>query len=243
MIQKTKLSTSVSTLIAETECRKYVIEEGFVDFFNYGVTTRAVDSVFGGKKKLEKLVKEELLKKYKTIDISKLDPEEIKKEVEEKADSAARKLASQEFINGVKSILVSGLLNGIMNSMINGLLTLVLTFDPKKAIESMIRGFITGVLIEFLYQGFRVVYQEVKKRIYKDPYATPTTGEMIVIFLLTIAIFTGAYVYIMTGGTATAAQIGMAIVMNILFSLIMTAVISLAMFALMPKKEEVQNVR
>ena len=237
MIQKTKLSTSVSALIVETECRKYIIEEGFVDFFNYGVTTRAVDSVFGGKQKLEKLVKEELKKKYKTIDISKLNPEEIKKEVEEKADSAARKLASQEFINGVNLILKEGLLNGIINSMVNGLLTLALTFDPKKAIESMIHGFITGVLVKFLYHGFRVVYQEVKKRIYKDPYATPTTGEMIVISILTIATFTAAYALFITGGAATAGQIAMAIVVNLLFSFILTAVMSLAAVKLISKKE------
>lgn len=174
------------------ESIRCVLRESAWDYINYGVTQRAIDSYFGGGKKLSELVKEEMLKKYGKTDISKLDPNELANEIRKKADSAAGKLMKSEFFSGLKKILADGLLNGILNAFVNSLLTLVLTLNPEEAIKNFFRGFVVGVLVEFLFKGFKVIYNEFKKRILKDPYAQPSTGETLVIILLTIVTFTTA---------------------------------------------------
>ncbi len=227
VFKRTVLNESISTLIRETECRRYIINEGFVDFFNYGVTVRAVDSIFGGRKKLEDMVMSEFKKRYKTLDITKIDPKEIEREIELKADSAAKKLAKQEFIDGVKLIFKEGLMNGVYNAFFNAMLHL--PFNPNKTVDYLISGFINGVLVKFLFDGFKVLYNEVKKRIYKDPYATPSKSEVIVLMILTMVFYTTGYMLFISGGTATAGQITIAIILNILVSILMSILITIGL--------------
>lgn len=59
IFKKTKLTNAI---INEINFKNKIIEEGFADILNYGVSTRAVDLQFGGKEKLEEYVKQELLK-------------------------------------------------------------------------------------------------------------------------------------------------------------------------------------
>ena len=221
IFKKTNLANAI---INEINFKNKIIEEGYADIFNYGVSTRAVDLQFGGKEKLEEYVKQELLKKYKHTDISKLDPKEIQKEINSKINSAANKLASKEFIDGIKSLLVSGLINGIINSVYNALIALTLSLNIKEAISALLRGFVTGVLVEFLFKAISIVYNEFKKRILKNPYAKPTPGEIIVLSLLTITTFTTG-LGLLYGDSAT--SIATMIALNIFASLLITALLNM----------------
>lgn len=244
VFKKTKLNESISLILFESKLKQKLVSEGFVDIINYGVTTRAVDKYFGGKKKLEELVRAEMLKKYGKSDISKLDPKEIENEIVKKANSAANKLASQEFINGVFTLLRDGLLNGLINAFVNSLITLVFTFNPAKVIESFLRGFVLGVIVEFLFKIIGVVYNEVKKRVLRDPYATPSRGETLALVLITIVVFTTTYGMFLG---ASANTIIIMVLMNIILSMLLTVLLNVGKVAEMvisifSKKEEVQNV-
>lgn len=219
LFKKNVLSEQVSILLAESKTKQFIVEEGFADFFNYGVTIRAIDKYFGGEDNLENLVKKELMKKHGTKDITKIDPLEIQKEIKHKADKVSGELASKEFVDGVRHVLVSGLINGIVNAAFRSLITLVITLSPAEAIKAMISGFIRGVLIEFLFQSIAKVYNEVKKRVLKDPYATPTPGEIIVLSILTIS------AWITVIGLSVGAGPGI-IIANILISLFLSAMLT-----------------
>ncbi len=217
------LQECIEISLAESRFRTYLINEGLWDFINYGVTERAVDKFFGGSEKLKLQVQNEL-KKQST---GKVDPDLLKNEIIEKSNSAANKLMSQEFLLGLKNMLAEGLLNGIINAFVNSVTTLVLTLNPKSAIESLLKGFVTGILIKFLLRAIELVYNEFKKRILKDPYAEPSIGEMIVITLLTIATFTAGYgAYLGYGAPA----IVITIVINVCLSAIATVVFNFSKF-------------
>lgn len=213
---------SYEILLAESRLRYYLLEEGVWDYINYGVTERGIDSMFGGKKKLEVLVKNELKKKYSSTDISNIDSKEIEKEIKEKSDFAATKLMKTEFLNGLKQILLEGLLNGIINAFINSVITFVFSLNIKKSIESLISGFITGVLIKFLYKAVELIYLEFKKRILKDPYAEPSFGEKIAITLLTITTFSaGIALYVGVGTQGIIALVITNLILNALITVIL----------------------
>jgi len=244
VFKKTKLNETISLILLEQKFKQHMISEGFVDIINYGVTTRAVDKYFGGKKQLEELVKKEMMKKYGKTDITKLDPKEIENEITQKANSAAKKLASQEFINGVFTLLRDGLLNGLINAFINSIISFIFTLDPREVVKSFIKGFILGVLVEFLFKIIGVVYNEVKKRVLKDPYATPSRGETLALVLITIVVFTTTYGMFL--GASTNAIIAM-VMINILLSMFLTVLLNIGKVAEMvisifSKKQDISDV-
>jgi hypothetical protein len=241
--KKTKLSEVTSILVAECNLRNQLFKEGVVDFFNYGVTTRAVDKYFGGAKKLEELVKSQIMKKYGSVDIKSIDPKELEDEIVKKANSAAKKLASKEFISGVLAMFRDGLLNGLINAFVNSILTFFLTLNIQKALESFVRGFIVGIIIEFLFKIIGVVYNEVKKRVLKDPYATPSRGEILALTLLTLVLFTTSYGMYM--GASANVIIAM-ILINIVLSMFLTVLLNVGKISEMIiskfSKQEVEKI-
>ncbi len=209
----------INLLVAESNCRYYLVEEGVWDYINYGVTDRAIDSVFGGKKKLETLVKNELKSKYKSID--NIDSKEIEKEIKYKSDSVATQLMKKEFLIGLKGILLDGLINGLVNACVNSIITFITTLNVKKTIENLISGFIVGVIVKFVYKAIELVYNEFKKRILQDPYAEPNFAEKIALSLLTISTFSASvalYAGIGVQGTLTILLINL--ILNIVITIV-----------------------
>lgn len=212
---------SYELLLAESRMWNDLVEEGFWDYINYGVTERGVDTMFGGRKKLEMLVKNELKKKYSTSDVSKIDPKVLEREIKEKSDFAARQLMKKEFLNGLKQLIVEGLLNGLINAFVNSLISFIFSLSIKKALEGLISGFISGVLIKFLYKSIELLYIEFKKRILQDPYAEPSFGEKLAITLLAISSFAaGAAIYVGAGVQGTAVILMINLVLNALITVI-----------------------
>jgi hypothetical protein len=204
------------------------VEESFWDYINYGVSTRAIDMFFGSRKKLEQTVKSQLKEKYGITTDGEFDKkvplEKFKKEVDTKINKLAAKMQLLELKFFLIDVVIKGAFNAVINGIVNAIISLVINMSITEALGAFFRGFIIGYLLKIFMIVLTLVYVQVKMRFKKDPYATISFVEGILISLVILGAMTASMLAL--AGQLTIVAFLVAFIVNIVLSILISLLFS-----------------
>jgi hypothetical protein len=181
-----------------------IIEDEFAIFgkrrntINYGVAQRAIDAMGKNerqkiasmvKQKLENATEQNLTEeqlKEELRDFKKTE-EKIKAEVKKIGEQLIRDKKRSEESNEITVIVMVGIVGGIYTALLNAIIDFV-QGHFQEGLSNIAINFLVGVIFNVIIRTMLLVFYEVKKRVYNDPYAQISFGE----YLFYSAVFIAA---------------------------------------------------